>query len=237
VGGIGLLALTGGLAALCFARLIGIVLLGEPRSEPAARAHEPPFAMVAPLIALAALCLGGALAPRLVVRLHTPVIETLVGGSASPVLAAASLVQPVALCNAGLIAILVIACAVVALRSRRRVSVETWGCGYAGGSPRVQYTGRSFAELLVGGALPRWLRPLHHVRPPEGLFPTSASFSSDTTDPMTRAAYEPLLARLGDRFAWLRWLQQGSLHAYLVYIATMTILGLAWVSVRKWGWP
>ena len=37
---VGLVALVGGLAVLCFVRLVGIVLLGSPRGEAAAQAHE-----------------------------------------------------------------------------------------------------------------------------------------------------------------------------------------------------
>src|SRR5262249_39362835 len=51
------LALIGGLAALCFTKVVGIVFLGEPRTERAAGVHRPGWLMVAPQVALAAGCL------------------------------------------------------------------------------------------------------------------------------------------------------------------------------------
>jgi hypothetical protein len=51
---------------------------------------------------------------------------------------------------------------------------------------------------------------------------------------LTRSVYEPFLVRWGDRFARLRWLQQGRLHVYLVYIAGMAVIGLLWSSLRGW---
>ena len=46
---VGLLALVGGLAAIAFVRLTGIVLLGSPRSEAARHAHESSPWMLGPM--------------------------------------------------------------------------------------------------------------------------------------------------------------------------------------------
>ena len=43
------LALVGGLAAACFAKVFGTVFLGHPRSEHATTRHEPPASMLAPM--------------------------------------------------------------------------------------------------------------------------------------------------------------------------------------------
>ena len=53
---VGLLALVGGLAAITFVRLTGIVLLGSPRSEAARHAHESSPWMLAPMLLLGFLC-------------------------------------------------------------------------------------------------------------------------------------------------------------------------------------
>jgi formate hydrogenlyase subunit 3/multisubunit Na+/H+ antiporter MnhD subunit len=57
------LALVGGLAAACFAKVVGVVFLGSPRSHHADGAHEPPAAMLAPMAALAAACAAIGLFP------------------------------------------------------------------------------------------------------------------------------------------------------------------------------
>src|SRR5207245_1940127 len=60
---VGLLALVGGLAAICFVRLAGIVLLGNARSAAVAHAHEAPPAMILPMAVLALFCVGAAIFP------------------------------------------------------------------------------------------------------------------------------------------------------------------------------
>lgn len=237
IGGIALLALIGGLAAFCFVRLVGIALLGTPRHADAARAHESPPAMTVPLAVLAVACVALAIAPGVAVSLQAPVVAMLAHAAPADVVAVAYVLTPLAVCNAGLLSAIALAVLLVVRRARRGAgSAETWGCGYLAPGPRMQYTAASFAEMMVDRVVPGWLRARAASRRAEGPFPRSAAFSRDTADPLTRGAYEPLLARWGDRFARLRFLQQGSLHMYLVYILVMAVAGLAWVAVRsRWA--
>ena len=67
-----LLALIGGLAAITFVRLAGIVLLGSPRSDAAEHAHESSAWMLGPMAVLVVLCLVVAAIPQAVVRMLMP---------------------------------------------------------------------------------------------------------------------------------------------------------------------
>jgi hydrogenase-4 component B len=234
MGGAAVLALVGGLAALCFVRLIGVVLLGTPRGPEAARAHESPPGMLVPLGMLAAGCLAAALAAPPLVSLQRHLLAELGGARAGDVTAAASYLSPLALVSAATLGAIALAGLFLALRTRQAGVDETWGCGYAAPTARMQYTGRGFAELITTRILPRWLRLPLAERRPEGPFPTSAKVATTQVDPLTRGAYEPLLARSGDRFARLRFLQQGNVHIYLLYIVATLILALAWVAARDW---
>jgi hydrogenase-4 component B len=120
--------------------------------------------------------------------------------------------------------------------TRRAAAGPTWGCGYAAPSPRMQYTGRSFAELLAERVYPRSLRPKVTRRAPEGLFPAPGSLTSDCPDPVTAKVYEPFFARWAARFLRLRVLQHGKVHVYLLYILVTIVLVLGWSSVRSWSW-
>ena len=51
------LALIGGLAAACFSRVVGIVFLGEARTQSAAAAQESGWTMTVPMLLLAVFCL------------------------------------------------------------------------------------------------------------------------------------------------------------------------------------
>jgi hypothetical protein len=124
-----------------------------------------------------------------------------------------------------------------AFRARNRsaaVPVPTWGCGYPAPTARMQYTGRSFARLLVD-LLPEPLRPRVSVVRPSGYFPTRGSFTTSTDDAFTRGIYEPAILRGGERLARLRWLQQGAVHIYLLYIFVALVAALAWASLGATG--
>jgi hypothetical protein len=97
----------------------------------------------------------------------------------------------------------------------------------------MQYTGRSFAEMMAERLLPRPLRPRTSRRPPRGLFPAEGDFGSDCPDPLAERLYEPFFRRWADRFARLRILQQGRVNVYLLYVVLTVVLALTWVSVRR----
>jgi formate hydrogenlyase subunit 3/multisubunit Na+/H+ antiporter MnhD subunit len=236
-GGAAALALVGGVATLCFVRLVGMVLLGAPREQAAANAHESPFAMRLPLGVLALACLGSTFATPVLVSGQAALIGQLLNASGPQVLAAAAFSLPLVIASAALLTSLAVGVAWLKVRLRRAEIADTWSCGYAASSARMQYTSRAFAELFTTRAFPRWLKAPLQVRLPEGTFPASASFASDASDPFTRGAYEPLLLRCGDRFSRLRVLQQGNVQIYLFYIVVTAVLALAWVALREGGPP
>ncbi len=229
---VGVLALVGGLASLCFVRLIGAVFLGEPRSEASKHAHESSFWMSAPIVALAAISLGLAAFPeRALAGLAQPAAQLFGPGLAASAATAGEWLAPLARTNAALVVGLLLLGAVLRWLTRKpEAPVETWGCGYLKPTARMQYTGRSFSELMVGRLLPSALGPRLRRKPPAALFPAQASFEADCADPLTRGVYLPFFQRWADRFSRLRWLQQGALNIYLLYILIVAVAGLAWLS-------
>jgi len=230
---IGALALIGGLAAACFTKAFGIVFLGEPRSDHAAHAKEAPLAMLAPMFVLAALCVAiGFLAPTVVTSLGSVVGEVtrLSAESAKVELSAAagplSIVVLAAAVFVLLIGILTVARRVM-LSGRRVTETGTWDCGYAAPTARMQYTSSSFAQPIVE-LFRLFLRTRRRLSAPEGLFPKSASMSSETPDVCREAFYAPLFALVSRGLARLQWLQQGSVHVYVLYIVLTLIALLVW---------
>jgi hypothetical protein len=138
--------------------------------------------------------------------------------------------------NAGAWAAIGLAAAALAVLRRGSVEAQdaTWGCGYAQPTPRMQYTGASFAELVVARVLPKSLRLRTTTTAPAGLFPAGGKIASEYLDPLSERVYEPFFARWAERFAWLRWLQQGHIHLYLLYFLVVLVLAFGWVSLRAW---
>ncbi|MHB1558883.1 MAG: proton-conducting transporter transmembrane domain-containing protein [Isosphaeraceae bacterium] len=236
---VGLLALVGGLAAIAFVRLTGIVLLGSPRSDAARHAHESSPWMLAPMAVLVGLCLIVAVVPRAVAGwLSDPLDQVLGQGAGRMSLGLESSEAPLGVLGTLNISVL-LACGVAAVGLRvvcQRGELSegpTWGCGYARPSGRMQYTGRSFAEMVGEHLLPRFLRPRTTRRAPRGVFPSWGEFGSSCPDPISERVYEPMFRRWADRFSRLRILQQGKMHVYLLYIGLMVVLALAWVSIRR----
>ncbi|MFH1569346.1 MAG: proton-conducting transporter membrane subunit [Gemmatimonadota bacterium] len=230
---IGGLALIGGLAAACFVKAFGITFLGEPRSTPAAQAHECGALMRWPMALLAALCLAGGLAAPAVLRLLVPVVTCVSGLDpatvAAPLAASGNWLGTLTAASLVLIGLtFLFALARRQLLAGREVSTAgTWDCGYARPTPRMQYTASSFAQPLTAlfGAL---LRTGRHERAPQGLFPSGATFSSHTPDVAHQRLYAPLFRFLQGELGRVRWLQQGKVQLYILYIAVALVALLAW---------
>jgi len=237
---VGMLALIGGLAAVAFVRLCGIVLLGTPRDRAASHAHESSAWLIAPMVILVLLCLGAALFPGAVADLFARPLAQILGQNQGPdgnaMLSLQAPLLTLGRFDLGALGLLALGAVAWVAWSRRalRTAGPTWGCGYARPTPRIQYTARSFSEMLAEHLLPRFLRPRTERTAPVGLFPAASRFTSDDLDPVSEKIYEPFCARWAERFARLRILQQGKAHVYLFYILVMVVLALAWVSVRTW---
>jgi hydrogenase-4 component B len=236
---VGFLALIGGLAAIAFARLVGIALLGSPRTAAAARAHESSRWMLGPMIVLAGLCAIVAVVPGTVVGAMSRAVEAILPRAADDAWRALESSEAPLLTAGRLDAavLLAIAALAVAIRFASRAKDRegpTWGCGYVRPTARMQYTGRSFSEQMAEHLLPRFLRPKVRGRAPLGWFPSTVEFEADSPDPVRERVYEPFFARWAERFSRLRILQQGRIHVYLLYILVVVVLALAWVTVRGW---
>jgi hydrogenase-4 component B len=222
------LALIGGLAAACFAKAFGIIFLGEPRSDHVRHAHEANGLMRGPMVVLAACCLLiGFLAP-LAVRAVMPAVGMLIPVSTqalnegiAPVLAPLGWITAGCTAFAALVGLLALLRA--ALLSKRTVGeTGTWDCGYAQPTARMQYTASSFAQPLM--AVFKGLLGTRSVgTKPQGTFPATASFASETPDPFRSRFYDPLFTRTLGLLAHLRGAQHGRVQMYVLYIALTLI--------------
>jgi len=226
-----LLGVTGALALACFVKVCGVVFLGAPRSNAAARAHESGPAMRGAMLALATACVTIGLAPTV----FWPAILRAVDAW-NPDWAGAE--TPAALSTLGTLhvalALIALAAAGWLWHRARRGSLRravTWDCGYAAPTARMQYTAGSFAGIIT-----EWfawvLRPERHEHRPEVLMPASANFTEHTPETVLERIVEPA-GKLVMRVSKVaQSLQQGRLQSYLLYLliglvalAALVILG------------
>ncbi len=152
IGFAALLAVLGLSAALALGaavRLVGVGLLGRPRSLRAAAAEEAPGRVLAGMALLAACCVPVALLPGLVLATLQPVVAMLAPGAVPPPLDYAPL--PLALLLAVLAGGAILALRRFSRRGSREVPAWVGGFGKPPawlpfGDPATQPTGTGFAE-------------------------------------------------------------------------------------------
>ncbi|HET8723363.1 MAG TPA: proton-conducting transporter membrane subunit [Anaeromyxobacteraceae bacterium] len=225
---VAVLALVGAIAAISFTRISGVALLGAPRSAEAARAHEAPAGGWAPLAVLAAGCVAFGLFPAWPLRVVAPVAAQLGMIEAPRVLGGAA--EMAAAPRVVFLVLLAVMGGLYALRSRLGSSAaggsaDTWGCGFAAPTPRMEYTASSYAQLFLSSLVPRALRPRAHLQPPRGAFPGKGTFRTESQDPARTRLFDPLFRVAGDRMSRLRRFQAGRLNLQLLY-TLLTLVGL-----------
>jgi hydrogenase-4 component B len=225
------LAFIGALAVACFMKLFGIMFLGTARSEPAAQAREASPWMVLPTYVLAACCVVIGIFPTWV----APLIEAGVADwdpqAVGPATRLAVLAPLQSITNGAvvLIGFLIVSSLLLAWRLRvgKFTLTNTWGCGYLAPTARMQYTGSSFGEILV--KLFGWLIfPRTNAPQIRALFPPTAKFQSNVPDAVLNSLVLPSFRFCSWIFSWFRLLQQGSIHAYLMYIFLIVVVLLLW---------
>jgi hydrogenase-4 component B len=211
------LAFMGGLALACFTKLYGIVFLGVNRSGAASsRQSEPPLSSVA-LFGLAGLCAMIGIFPATGLRLVAPALNELAGAGQTSAEWASPLGQfPLLL---GLFLALTASILGLKFWLQRMTGVrlrETWGCGYAAVTPRMQYTSSGFAEELLKLGRPM-LAFAVHWKPLRNIMPAASAFRSHCQDRMENGwlAFHRAIGRLLGAF---RWIQSGNIRHYVLYV-------------------
>lgn len=221
------LAATAALAALCFAKVVGLVLLGVPRTPRAASAQERPPATRAALILLGVLCgafalAAGAVAPTLAElapgTVHLPAQPGLgvslpgAGGLTPPALALA-LIVGVALLAAW-------------VRGPRAASAPAWTCGQRV-EPPLAWTSAGFTKplrLMLAAAL----RPRREVAvDAHAGVVREVLHRAEVPHHFDGALYAPVRRAALRAAAVARRLQSGSLRAYLAYLMAVLLAVLA----------
>jgi hydrogenase-4 component B len=222
------LALVGALAVACFVKVGGAVFLGEPRTEEAARAHEAPAAMIAPMLVLALICAFIGLLPPILAPALDRVAAGFAPGMASRLDPLASLAPLGVVSFAGLA--LLGACALLLRYSPWPIAAApragTWDCGYAAPTPRIQYTASSFADSLVG-LFSGLLRPKVHAPVLTGVHPGPSRFDVHVDDTVLELAARPAFRGWAALLARFRMLQGGQVQSYVFYVAIVALVLLA----------
>ncbi|MDP3104307.1 MAG: proton-conducting transporter membrane subunit, partial [Candidatus Methanoperedens sp.] len=238
------LALTGALAAFCFLKTFGIGFLALPRSEHAEHAKDPnkPMLIGMGIFALLSILLG--IFPVYVLPFLERIATDFTGagafdrsfsfgflGTVGMPSTGISLSTPVIL---SLILLFISIPSVIwyikNINTREKHQVyETWGCGQPVLTARNEYTACAFskpAQMWFKNIFrpERELRASYTVSP---LIKESINFELHIEQIFERYIYLPVTDIIVGRSRTIKFIQTGSIHAYLAYIfGTMVILML-----------
>ena len=221
------LALVGALALASFVKVLGTVFAGTARSSRVADAHEAPRSMLAPMWILATCCVLIGVLPAVVLGMLDRAIAQWTRGAPGATPGVGTYV-PIGWITAVSLALLMLVSLGVLWLARSPANTSaraagTWDCGYARPTPRMQYSGSSFSQMVVellGWVL--WPRS----SPPRitGVFGAGEAFESDVPDLVLDRGLHPAF-RAGE---WLagraRVLQRGPIQVYLLYVLGILIL-------------
>jgi len=230
---LGALGATAALAVLCFVKVVGLVLLGQPRRARVAEATDAPFPMRGAVVVLAVACIVLGIVPGV---LAGPLAGLAPWPTEHAPSAAVEVPWDDALPAPGVALVLVVGTALLfTARGRRRAApAPSWACGQRLG-PELAWTSAGFTKPLRL-VLEAVLRPtrdisqsvrggvLQEVRY-QGHVPHL--FDTHLNRPITRVG---LWAA-----ARARRVQSGSLTAYVAYLVALVILLLAAVRIGVIG--
>ena len=227
------LALAGGLAAAAFLKAFGGAFLGEARSASAAGAHESAAGMLWPMAVLATGCAAAGLgAPWIVGWLSTAVGQL---ANLDPGAVETSMERAVVVLSRMTLGGATFVCGIVLFALLRRALLKgksvsrgpTWDCGYAAPTTRMQYSPSSFVQPLVD-----LFAPFTGARSGgdavEGIFPRPGSLRSSAPDRVWKGLYGPFFEQASAVIHRLRFLQQGRVQVYILYIAIALLALLLW---------
>ena len=224
------LAVIGALAGAAFTKFIGVVFLGEPRTDKAADATEAGVLMGTALCLLAASCLIIGIWPYYFVQAAfqasqaIPLISDFSATSFMPIMT--NIARTAAL-------FLLLFIIVAVLRKLLYVGKEvtksgTWGCGFTQPTVRMQYTGTSYADTMVGFFRP-FIRVQKRYSGIDKIFPGKTTYSSHVHDTSEIGLQMFLVRPVLYLLSKLRWIQHGNIQLYIGYIVLAIIIMLIFI--------
>ena len=245
-----MLALTGGLAAACFAKAFGVTFLGRPRTPRAADATEAPRPMIAGMVWLASLCVALGIAPGYAMRLlDRPTADLLQGPVASAVVtargplvlstAAAAPGASVTAISMSMIAALLVALTAMAWvlrRGSRRAApraVPTWTCGISP-TPRFDYTATAFAKplRLVFEALYHPRREVTRETAGTPYIVSRIHYAGEVVDLAETQIYHRVEREISALAQTIRARSTGRIYGYIGLVLGALIVALLLVGIR-----
>ncbi len=232
------LALTGALAAFCFLKAFGIGFLALSRSEHAEHAKDAnrPMLLGMGIFAVLSILLG--ILPVYVIPFLDRITGTFTGASigqsissgfpGTTIMPAGQISMSAPSLFVFMLIFLSIPLMILFLKGKKQGTMyETWGCGQPVSTARNEYTGTAFSKP-VQIWFKNLYRPARELRAAYSVSPLikeSFKFESRVGQVFENYLYIPVTGYILSKSRMIKFIQTGSIHAYLAYIfGTLVIL-------------
>ena len=187
--------------------------------------------MRGPMVLLAAICLWAGLFPVNMVYYAFQGAQSIMG-LPIPYILKAAVIGPLLLASKVLLfgGIIFTALALLRrsfIRSQAINFTETWCCGYANVTSRMQYTASSFAKPILKVFRSILFFKVETTRP-KGYFPAETKLSSSVKDASQDLFFRPLFYLIKRFSRKLKWIQSGHTQIYILYILFLLVILLVW---------
>jgi formate hydrogenlyase subunit 3/multisubunit Na+/H+ antiporter MnhD subunit len=213
------LVMIGGLAILCFTKAFGIVFLGTPREGNNDNLSESGFWNFFPLGAAALLMIGIGFFPSVFIDILRQPVSLFSGNLDSlPDSGILDSLRMISLLSFGLIAMVILILGIKKISANgKTVSVgPTWGCGYVGSSPKLQYTANSYARTYMKLAKPFLDIHKEEVEITE-IFPSKKKYETHPYDKVERFLVDLPVKAILQSIKKFLFLQNGQIQRYILY--------------------
>jgi hydrogenase-4 component B len=114
------------------------------------------------------------------------------------------------------------------LRNKTVTSFKTWGCAYQAPSPRMQYTGSSYARIFL-----LLLKPIiglkFYIKSRDSLFPSGWNLKTHFTDIFDAYIITPVSKSIRSSVKLFSWIQRGSTQQYILYGLLFLVIAILWI--------
>jgi len=234
------LSVIGGLSILTFTKTFGTIFLGTQRQPLHHNPHEVSKLMLIPQYFIVAAMLSVAFFPQFYLQITVNIISGLNKNSfiTPPVSFGnyVSIMQSISLYSLLLIGIILVFWVIrkLATRNKTQLTGATWGCGYTAGTPKIQYTGKSFSKSLskMFNAIVIERKQFEELKSGE-IFPENKKYNSHYHDFFEFRFIRVITNRLIYSANYFRFFQNGRIQSYVLYgiVFIMAIFILTFLNI------
>ena len=228
IAGVLALSIIGGLALACFVKVFGISFLGKPRHIELLHVKESSWSMLFPMAFLAIICFILGVFPFILEELLTRVALLF---NHHPMNIKLETMTHLSYAYSWFFTVFALIAGILfyTFKDKIKMNIDTWACAFSYGTPKIQYTPSSLAEMIMG--LFSWtLKSKQSEFSFKGIFVKKYQYYLQQNDKiiyfLTKIAHAFLLFASKVRTL----IHNGYMGIYVLYIFTALIIMLLYVG-------